>query len=131
VSAWNFVAWRCSSPIACADDLTFQQGSTRIHPAHRPIRGPVFWYVGRSAAPSACPQGAVRARSTVLCADTTVVHLLVNGVRLKTVPFRLSTAQPRQLLADGSRTPTARTPVDRRRPAGPTSSWTGWSAPTA
>jgi transposase InsO family protein len=38
-----------------------------------------------------------------LWADTTVVHLLVNGVRLKTVPSRLSAAQLRQLLADGGR----------------------------
>jgi len=36
-------------------------------------------------------------------ADTTVVHLLVNGVRLKTVPSRLSVAQLRQLLGDGGR----------------------------
>jgi hypothetical protein len=60
-----------------------------------------------------------------------VVHLLVNGVRLKTVPSRLSVAQLRQLLTDGG------------RPAGPPplstgdaglarrSRWTGWSAPTA
>jgi hypothetical protein len=32
-----------------------------------------------------------------------VVHLLVHGVRLKTVPSRLSVAQLRQLLADGGR----------------------------
>jgi hypothetical protein len=38
-----------------------------------------------------------------LWANSTVVHLLVNGVRLKTVPSRLSTAQLRQLLADGGR----------------------------
>jgi transposase InsO family protein len=35
--------------------------------------------------------------------DTTVVHLLRDGVRLKTVPSRLTAAQLRQLLADGGR----------------------------
>jgi transposase InsO family protein len=38
-----------------------------------------------------------------LWADATVVHLLVNGVRLKTVPSRLSIGQLRQLLTDGGR----------------------------
>ena len=42
-------------------------------------------------------------QSITLCAETTVVHLLVNGVRLKTVPSRFTTAQLRQLLADGGR----------------------------
>ncbi|MEU5563423.1 IS481 family transposase [Micromonospora musae] len=36
-----------------------------------------------------------------LWADTTVVHLLHNGVRLKTVPSRLTPTHLRQLLADG------------------------------
>lgn len=36
-------------------------------------------------------------------AETTVVHLLVNGVRLKTVPSRLTTTQLRRLLGDGGR----------------------------
>jgi hypothetical protein len=36
-----------------------------------------------------------------LWADTTVVHLLVNGARLKTVLSRLTTAQLRQLQVDG------------------------------
>jgi hypothetical protein len=45
-----------------------------------------------------------------LWADTTVVHLLVNSVRLKTVPSRLSVAQLRQLLADGGR-PAGRRPL--------------------
>ncbi|MET8122441.1 hypothetical protein [Micromonospora sp. NPDC005189] len=35
-----------------------------------------------------------------LWADTTVVHLLIGGVRLKTVPSRLTPAHLRQLLAD-------------------------------
>ncbi len=34
-------------------------------------------------------------------ADTTAVHLLVNGVRLKTVPSRLTTTHLRRLLDDG------------------------------
>ncbi|WP_328414858.1 hypothetical protein OG470_21450 [Micromonospora sp. NBC_00389] len=37
-----------------------------------------------------------------LWADTTVVHLLIDGVRLKTVPSRLTPAHLRQLLADGA-----------------------------
>jgi hypothetical protein len=36
-------------------------------------------------------------------ADTAVVHLLVNGVRLKSVPSRLTTAHLRRLLDDGGR----------------------------
>jgi hypothetical protein len=48
--------------------------------------------------------GPDRAGSAVtLWADTTVVHLLVNGARLKTAPPRLTTAQVRQLLVDGGR----------------------------
>jgi hypothetical protein len=54
-----------------------------------------------------------------LWADSTVVHLLVNGVRLKTVPSRLSVAQLRQLLADGG------------RPAGPPPLPTGDAGPVA
>ncbi|MER6590889.1 IS481 family transposase [Micromonospora purpureochromogenes] len=38
-----------------------------------------------------------------LWADTSVIHLLLDGVRLKTVPSRLTTAHLRQLLADGGR----------------------------
>ena len=52
-----------------------------------------------------------------LWADTTVVHLLVNGLGLKTVPSRLTTAQLRQLLADGG------------RPAGPPPIGTGDARP--
>lgn len=36
-----------------------------------------------------------------LWTDTTGVHLLIDGVRLKTVSSRLTTADLRQLLADG------------------------------
>jgi hypothetical protein len=42
----------------------------------------------------------------MLWADTSRVHLLVNSVRLKTVPLRLSVAQLRQLLQ--GRRPTRR-----------------------
>jgi hypothetical protein len=46
--------------------------------------------------------GPDRAGGTVtFWADTTVVHLLVNGVRLKTVPSRLTTTHLRWLLDDG------------------------------
>jgi transposase InsO family protein len=48
--------------------------------------------------------GLDRAGATVtLWADTTVVHLLTNGVRLKTVPSRLTVAHLQWLLADGGR----------------------------
>jgi hypothetical protein len=36
-------------------------------------------------------------------ADTTVVHLIINGARLKTVPSRLTITHLRRLLADGAR----------------------------
>jgi hypothetical protein len=46
--------------------------------------------------------GPDRAGTTItLWADTTVVHLLHNGIRLKTVPSRLTVAHLRQVLADG------------------------------
>jgi hypothetical protein len=45
-----------------------------------------------------------------LWADTTVVHLIHNGMRLKTVPSRLTSAHLRQLLADGA-TPAGPAPV--------------------
>jgi transposase InsO family protein len=62
--------------------------------------------------------GPDRAGSPVtLWADTSVVHLLVNGVRLKSVPSRLTTAQLRQLLADGG------------QPAGPPPVSTGDTSP--
>ncbi|MEJ3745496.1 integrase core domain-containing protein [Actinomycetes bacterium KLBMP 9797] len=48
--------------------------------------------------------GPNRAGTTItLWADTTVVHLLVSDVRLKTVPSGLTTTQLRQLLADDGR----------------------------
>ncbi|MEU5726362.1 IS481 family transposase [Micromonospora sp. NPDC047738] len=46
--------------------------------------------------------GPARAGLTIrLWADTTVVHLLLDGVRLKTVPSRLTPTHLHQLLADG------------------------------
>jgi Integrase core domain len=42
-------------------------------------------------------------RQLTVWADTTVVHLLLNGVRLKTIPSRFSLAHLQQLLADGGR----------------------------
>jgi transposase InsO family protein len=42
-------------------------------------------------------------RTITLWADATVVHLLLDGVRLKTVPSRLTLDQLRQLLSDGGR----------------------------
>jgi hypothetical protein len=42
-------------------------------------------------------------RVVTLWADATVVHLLLDGARLKTVPSRLTVTHLRQLLADGGR----------------------------
>jgi hypothetical protein len=42
-------------------------------------------------------------RELILWADTNVVHLMLEGVRLKTVPSRFSVTQLHQLLADGGR----------------------------
>jgi hypothetical protein len=48
--------------------------------------------------------GPDRAGSSIaFWADTTVVHLLANGVRLKTVPSRLTVAHLQRLLAEGAR----------------------------
>jgi hypothetical protein len=48
--------------------------------------------------------GPDRAGSSIaFWADTTVVHLLANGVRLKTVPSRLTVAYLQRLLAEGAR----------------------------
>ena len=83
---------------------------TRIVPAsgNLALRRQQFWL------------GPARAGVPVtLWADTTVVHLLIDGVRLKTVPSRLSVAQLQQLLADGG------------RPAGPPPIGTGDERPGA
>lgn len=52
-------------------------------------------------------------------ADTTVVHLLIDGVRLKTVPSRLTSADLGQLLTEGA------------KPAGPAPISTGIATPGA
>jgi transposase InsO family protein len=63
--------------------------------------------------------GPDRAGGTVtFWANTTVVHLLVNGVRLKTVPSRLTTTHLRRLLDDGG------------RPGGPPPTRTGNTEPS-
>jgi transposase InsO family protein len=60
--------------------------------------------------------GPDRAGTTItFWADTTVVHLNTNGIRLKSVPSRLTVAHLQQLLADGA-SPAAPPPV----PAGQT-----------
>ncbi|WP_412740792.1 IS481 family transposase [Krasilnikovia sp. MM14-A1259] len=67
---------------------------TRVVPSsgNLTVAGQQFWL------------GPDRAGGTVtFWADSTVVHLLVNGVRLKTVPSRLTTAHLRRLLDDGGR----------------------------
>ncbi|MFB9691503.1 IS481 family transposase [Amorphoplanes digitatis] len=50
-------------------------------------------------------------REITLWADTTVVHLLLAGVRLKTVPSRFSLTQLHQLLTDGGR-PAGPSPIN-------------------
>jgi transposase-like protein len=72
----------------------------------RPAGGARFW-LGPTLAGTAI----------TLWADATVVHLLTGGVRLKTVPSRLTVAQLRQLLADGG------------QPAGPPPITTGAAQP--
>jgi hypothetical protein len=67
---------------------------TRVVPAsgNLGVCGQQFWL------------GPAHAGTTItLWADTTVVHLLKDDVRLKTVPSRLTAAHLRQLLADGGR----------------------------
>lgn len=67
---------------------------TRVVPAsgNLAVCGQQFWL------------GPARAGLTIgLWVDTTVVHLLLDGVRLKTVPSRLAPGHLRQLLADGGR----------------------------
>ena len=60
---------------------------------------------------------AFAGRQLTVWADTTVVHLMLDGVRLKTVPSRFSLSQLQQLLADGG------------RPAGPPPVSTGPALP--
>ncbi len=80
--------------------------------------------VTRSVPPSGNPgsqratvlaRPALAGREVVLWADTTVVHLMLDGVRLKTVPSRFSVTQLHQLLADGGR-PAGPPPISTTSP---------------
>lgn len=63
--------------------------------------------------------GPDRAGATVtFWADTTVVHLLTNGVRLKTVPSRLTVAHLQRLLDEGGR-PAGPPPIPTGQPGDP------------
>ncbi|MGK5741451.1 hypothetical protein [Micromonospora sp. URMC 103] len=86
--------------------------------------------------------GPARAGLTIgFWADTTVVHLLLDGVSLKTVPSRLTPTHLRDLLADGGRPaglppvtagpvkPGAAVEVDRLVNATGLVSLAGWQAP--
>jgi len=83
------------SPVAPAngiDPVNLAVEFTRVVPAsgNLTVCGQQFWL------------GPDRAGTTVaFWADTTVVHLLTNGVRLKTVPSRLTIADLRRLIDEG------------------------------
>jgi len=82
------------SPPGGADSIGLAVEFTRVVPSsgNLTVGGQQFWL------------GPDRAGGRVIFwADTTVVHLLVNGVRLKTVPSRLTTTHLRRLLDDGGR----------------------------
>src|SRR5258708_24829112 len=72
--------WRSSSPAWCPS------------PGNMTMCGQQFWLSPDRAG-----------SSIAFWADTTVVHLLANGVRLKTVPSRLTVAHLQRLLAEGAR----------------------------
>ncbi|MEW2386525.1 DDE-type integrase/transposase/recombinase [Micromonospora sp. NPDC047707] len=76
---------------ATSDDVGLAVEVTRLVPTsgNLTVCGQQFWL---SPTRAGLP--------VTLWADTTVVHLLINGVRLKTVPSRLTPAHLRQLLAD-------------------------------
>jgi hypothetical protein len=81
-------------PVNLIDSVTVAVEVTRIVPAsgNLALRRQQFWL------------GPARAGIPVtLWADTTVVHLLIDGVRLKTVPSRLTAADLGQLLAEDGR----------------------------
>jgi transposase InsO family protein len=76
-----------------ADPVNLAVEFARVVPAsgNLTVCGQQFWL------------GPDRADTTItFWADTTVVHLLTNGVRLKTVPSRLTITQLYQLLTDGA-----------------------------
>ncbi|WP_245666118.1 IS481 family transposase [Micromonospora sediminicola] len=78
-------------PVAASGDVGLAVEVTRLVPAsgNLTVCGQQFWL---SPTRAGLP--------VTLWADTTVVHLLVDGVRLKTVPSRLTPAHLRQILAD-------------------------------
>ncbi|MEU1395610.1 IS481 family transposase [Micromonospora zamorensis] len=84
-------ATAAAAPSATGDDVGLAVEVTRMVPAsgNLTVCGQQFWL---SPTRAGLP--------VTLWADTTVVHLLVNGVRLKTVPSRLTPTHLRQLLAD-------------------------------
>jgi transposase InsO family protein len=94
-----------------ADPVNLAVEFTRVVPAsgNLTVCGQQFWL------------GPDRAGTTVtFWADTTVVHLLTNGVRLKTVPSRLTITQLHQLL-DGDGHPAGLPPIQTGpvHPGGP------------
>ncbi|MEU9509152.1 IS481 family transposase [Micromonospora sp. NPDC048170] len=79
------------APVATGDDIDLAVEVTRLVPGsgNLTVCGQQFWL------------SPIRAGLPVtLWADITVVHLLIDGVRLKTVPSRLTPTHLRQLLAD-------------------------------
>jgi hypothetical protein len=85
---WHVTSWRDAQQESRAVEVT------RIVPAsgNLALRRQQFWL------------GPARAGIPVtLWADTAVVHLLIDGVRLKTVPSRLTAADLGQLLAEGGK----------------------------
>ncbi|MEU8387909.1 hypothetical protein [Micromonospora sp. NPDC048843] len=81
-------------PVDSVDQVDLAVEFTRLAPlsGNLTVCGQQFWL------------GPDRAGSTVtFWADTTVVHLLVHGVRLKTVPSRLTTTHLRRLLDNDCR----------------------------
>ncbi|GAA4578639.1 IS481 family transposase [Micromonospora coerulea] len=80
-----------AAPLAIGDDVGLAVEVTRLVPAsgNLTVCRQQFWL---SPTRSGLP--------VTLWADTTVVHLLIDGVRLKTVPSRLTPTHLRQLLAD-------------------------------
>ncbi|MEU9827948.1 IS481 family transposase [Micromonospora chersina] len=79
------------TPLAAGDDVDLAVEVTRLVPAsgNLTVCGQQFWL---SPTRAGLP--------VTLWADTTVVHLLIDGVRLKTVPSRLTPDHLRGLLAD-------------------------------
>ncbi|MGW3608174.1 IS481 family transposase [Micromonospora sp. NPDC005161] len=98
-SAWQ--ATVPAAPVAAGDDVGLAVEVTRVVPAsgNLTVCGQQFWL---SPTRAGLP--------VTLWADTTVVHLLIDGVGLKTVPSRLTAAYLRQLLADDG-TPAGPPPI--------------------